>query len=209
MILKTNYFQLWFLSKWLAHFYFRFYQNKTILNPEKRQYLPNYWSARGFKYYTVFNQALPSLLGGHFKLSLHFLQEKPKCFKFLKFNEINSTFSFCLVELDLLDLDVGENIISMDVDWDLENIQEMNLENIGYGINVTGKYSIFFAYLFSHSFSTIFLIELMPSLYLRFCSFYPEPLFLTYFRFFPQNNNFQPKITDNCAEHAKPCDMYE
>ncbi|XP_023333299.1 uncharacterized protein LOC111705089 isoform X2 [Eurytemora carolleeae] len=33
--------------------------------------------------------------------------------------------------------DVRENIISMDLDWDLENIQEMNMENIGYGINVT------------------------------------------------------------------------
>ena len=41
----------------------------------------------------------------------------------------------------------------MDLDWDLENIQEMNMENIGYRINVTGKYSIFFVYLFYHSFS--------------------------------------------------------
>ena len=64
-IFKTDYFQLWVLytQKWLAHFSYRNtcgnYQNRTLINLEKRQYLPHYCSDRGF-ICTLVNLALPS-----------------------------------------------------------------------------------------------------------------------------------------------------
>ena len=79
IILKTNYFQLWFLYKVT---FLRFHCRKTnikelpdvnALNLEKRQFLPQYCSEKGFKSVVV-NRALTSLHAeGNLKLRLQSL----------------------------------------------------------------------------------------------------------------------------------------
>ena len=74
MILNTDYFLIVSSQqKWLVHFYCRKtcskYQIWTLLNWEKRQYLPHYWSDKGSKG-TIVYQALPYLHSGSLEITL-------------------------------------------------------------------------------------------------------------------------------------------
>ena len=74
IISKTDHFQLWFLYLLALHTShcrktYNNYQNLTICNQEPRQYLPHYWSDKGFSG-TVVNQASSSLDGGLLKITL-------------------------------------------------------------------------------------------------------------------------------------------
>ena len=74
IISKTDHFQLWFLyllALRTSHCRktYNNYQNLTLCNQEIRQYLPHYWSDKGFLG-TVVNQALSSLDGGSLKITL-------------------------------------------------------------------------------------------------------------------------------------------
>ena len=56
------------LKKWFAHFFWRKTIIRTLLNLEKRQYLPHYWADKGFKG-TVVNQTSSSLNRGTLKIT--------------------------------------------------------------------------------------------------------------------------------------------
>ena len=58
-----------FSKKLLLHLYCRNCENFTLLNLEKRQYLPHYWSDKGFKGIVV-NLALSSLAVGSLEITL-------------------------------------------------------------------------------------------------------------------------------------------
>ena len=65
IVLKTDYFQLWILC-WSDLYIFiegKHYQNKTLLNLEKRKYLPHNWSDKVLKGIVV-NRALSRLHAG-------------------------------------------------------------------------------------------------------------------------------------------------
>ena len=70
--LKNNYFQKWFLYKTDLRI--------ILLNLDKRHYLKNHWSAKGFKG-TLENRASPTLLIGHMNLRLQTIYEKVYLFQ--------------------------------------------------------------------------------------------------------------------------------
>ena len=77
IVLKTDYFQLWILC-WIDLYIFiegKHYQNKTLLNLEKRKYFPHNWSDKVLKGIVV-NRALSRLHVGSLE-TLHTVPFNP------------------------------------------------------------------------------------------------------------------------------------
>ena len=99
------------LQKWLAQFYCRIRhspknQYLMLLNLEKRQYLPHYWSDQGLKG-TIVNRALPSLHGCNhvvtWNYAICFIKRAGSTLNWVAWLDITA-YTFCVVLAQIIQL---------------------------------------------------------------------------------------------------------